>query len=126
MNSHKVILHGTLIDGTGAAPVADSAIVVRGKCIEAVGRAGVTPIPADAEVIDATGKTVMPGIIEGHAHVGGDARAQKVLRLSLQRGITTVCSVAANPPGLALRDAIDSGDVRGCARLLAGSIVSAT
>ena len=126
MNSHKVILHGTLIDGTGAAPVADSAIVVRGKCIEAVGRAGVTPIPADAEVIDATGKTVMPGIIEGHAHVGGDARAQKVLRLSLQRGITTVCSVAANPPGLALRDAIDSGDVRGCARLLAGSIVSCT
>lgn len=37
-----------------------------------------------------------------------------------------MCSVAANPPGIALRDAIESGDVRGCARLLAGSIVSCT
>jgi imidazolonepropionase-like amidohydrolase len=126
MNTHRVILHGTLIDGTGAVPVADAAIVIRGQCIEAVGRAADTPVPEGAEVIDATGKTVMPGIIEGHAHVGGDARAQKVLRLSLQRGITTVCSVSANPSGIALRDAIASGDVRGCARLIAGSIVTCT
>ena len=89
MSECKAILHGLLIDGNGGEPVPDSAVIVRGKCIEAVGRAGDTIVPDDAETIDVTGKTVMPGIIEGHAHVGGDAKAQQVLRLSLQRGITT-------------------------------------
>jgi imidazolonepropionase-like amidohydrolase len=126
MESAKVVLHGTLIDGTGAPPVADSAVVIRGRCIEAVGAArGLTP-PEGAEVIDATGKTVMPGIIEGHAHVGGDPNGQRTLRLSLQRGITTVCSVSANLRGIELRNGIESGAVRGCARLVAGCIVTPT
>jgi len=126
MSECKVILHGNLIDGTGSALVPDSAVVVRGKCIEAVGKASEVTIPDGAEVIDATGKAVLPGIIEGHAHVGGDAKAQQVLRLSLQRGITTVCSVSANTSGIKLRDAIESGLVRGCARLVAGCIVTCT
>lgn len=121
-----VILNGTLIDGTGAAPVTDSAVIVQQDRITAVGQAGDVAIPPDAEVIDAAGKTVMPGIIEGHAHVGGMPADQKLLRLSLQRGITTVCSVSANLRGIELRDGIDSGDVRGCARLLAGCVVSCT
>jgi len=126
MSECKAILHGLLIDGNGGEAVSDRAVIVRGKCIEAVGRAGDTAVPDDAETIDATGKTVMPGVIEGHAHVGGDAKAQQVLRLSLQRGITTVCSVSANPSGIKLRDAIESGQVRGCARLVAACIVTCT
>ena len=126
MSEYKAVVHGSLIDGNGGAPVPDSAVVIRGQCIESVGKAHEVTIPEEAEVIDATGKTVMPGIIEGHAHVGGSAQGQKVLRLSLQRGITTVCSVSVNPPGLPTRDAIASGDIRGCARLIAGSIVSCT
>ncbi len=120
------VLHGRLIDGTGAEPVEDSAVVVRDGLIEAVGRADELAPGVEAEVIDATGRTVMPGLIEGHAHVSGKHESQRRLRLTLQRGITTVCSVSANTGGIALRDAIDSGDVRGCARLLAGCIVSPT
>ena len=126
MSDCRVVLDGTLIDGTGAAPVTGSAVVIRGQRIKAVGKSGEVDIPEDAQVIDATGKTVMPGIIEGHSHVGGDPKSQKVLRLSLQRGITTVCSVASNPPGLKLRNGIETGDVRGCSRLIGGSVVTCT
>ncbi len=68
----------------------------------------------------------MPGLVEGHAHVGGTTSAQQVLRLSLQRGITTICSVSANEAGIALRDGIEARQVRGCARMIAGCVVSPT
>jgi len=126
MNDSKAVLHGTLIDGTGAEPIADSAVVIRGKSIEMLGTASDVNLPDGAEVIDATGKTVMPGIIEGHAHVAGTPVGQRVLRLSLQAGITTVCSVSANVRGIELRDGIDDGSVRGCSRMIAGCIVSCT
>jgi imidazolonepropionase-like amidohydrolase len=70
--------------------------------------------------------TVMPGLIEGHAHVGGGTKDEQVLRISLQRGITTVCSVSANVKGIALREGIEAGQTRGCARLVAGCIVTPT
>lgn len=126
MDRPLAIMHGTLIDGTGAPPLSDSVVVVRDQGIEVVGSCAEVTVPADAEVIDATGKTIMPGLIEGHAHVGGDPAAQQILRLSLQRGITTVCSVSANIDGIKLRDGIAQGLVRGCARLVAGCIVSPT
>lgn len=126
MSDCKVLLHGMLIDGTGTDPVQDSVLVIRDNRIEAIGNCGQVEIPEGAQIIDATGKTVMPGIIEGHSHVGGNPADQKVLRLSLQRGITTVCSVSANPPGLKLRDGIETGDVRGCSRLIGGSVVTCT
>ncbi len=126
MRGPKAVLHGRLIDGTGAQPIDDSAVLVRDGRIEAVGEVGEIAVPDDAEVIDASGRTVMPGLIEGHAHVGGDPAGQQVLRLSLQRGITTVCSVSANVKGIALRDGIEARYVRGCARLVAGCIVTPT
>jgi len=122
----KAVLHGTLIDGTGAGPVADSGVLIRGDRIVAVGKAGQVQVPEGAEVIDASGKTVMPGLIEGHAHVGGDPKQVKLLRLSLQRGITTICDVAANLSGIKLRDAVAAGCVRGAARIIAGCIVTCT
>ena len=112
----KAVLHGTLIDGTGAGPVADSAVVIRADRIVAAGKVGQVQVPEGAEVIDVSGKTVMPGLIEGHAHVGGDPRQVKLLRLSLQRGITTICDVSANLSGIKLRDAVAAGCVHGAAR----------
>ena len=120
------ILSGTILDGTGAAPVIAGALVIEDGRITAIGKGGDVAVPDGAEIINASGKTVLPGIIEGHAHVGGRPADQKTLRLTLQRGITTVCSVSANLTGIALRDGIESGDVRGCARMIAGCIVSPT
>lgn len=126
MTGPKAIIHGRVIDGTGAEPIEDGVVLIRDGRTEAVGAAAEVVVPDDAEVIDASGRTVMPGLVEGHAHVGGTTAAQQVLRLSLQRGITTICSVSANRDGIALRDGIEARQARGCARLIAGCVVSPT
>ncbi|MCU0260858.1 MAG: amidohydrolase family protein [Ilumatobacteraceae bacterium] len=69
-----LITGGRLVDGTGAAPVDDTAVLVHGDSIVAVGpTAEVTAsAPADAVAIDATGRTIMPGLIDAHLHVTFD------------------------------------------------------
>ncbi len=126
MSDLIAVVGATVIDGTGADPVETGVVVIEDGRFAAVGPASEVDIPAGAEVIDAEGKSVMPGIIDGHAHIGGDAASQHRLRLTLQRGITTICSVSANVRGIALRDGIESGQIRGCARMIAGCIVTPT
>lgn len=65
-----VIRNGTLIDGSGKPPAAVAAIVVEGNRIRELIAAGAkfAPRPEDT-VIDATGKFVMPGMIDGHVHI---------------------------------------------------------
>src|SRR6266436_724030 len=57
-----VIEGGTLIDGNGGAPVPDSVVVIQGNKIMSVGRKGQVAIPANARVINAAGKFVLPGL----------------------------------------------------------------
>ena len=56
------IVGATLIDGTGAAPRAPVTVLLRGDRIVAIGATGELAVPAQAQVIDAAGKTVMPGL----------------------------------------------------------------
>jgi imidazolonepropionase-like amidohydrolase len=58
-----------LITGDGSAPIEDSAFVVQGNRITAVGRRGQVNAPAGAVRVDLTGKTVMPAIIDTHTHL---------------------------------------------------------
>ena len=67
----RVIIGGTLIDGTGASPIKDSVVIVNGEWITAVGKKGEIPIPEGAEIINASGKTVIPGLIDAHMHFMG-------------------------------------------------------
>ena len=62
-----VIRGATLIDGTSAAAEEGSLIIVRGNRIETVGSAADTSVPPNAEVIEASGKYSMPGLIDAHA-----------------------------------------------------------
>jgi predicted amidohydrolase YtcJ len=62
------ILGGTLIDGTGRPPIHDSSIVLGGGRIIASGRRGEVEVPRDAEIIDASRGTVLPGFIDAHTH----------------------------------------------------------
>ena len=62
------LVGGTLIDGTGAPPVADATVVIDGDRIVAAGPGGSIAIPADAERFDARGKWVLPGFIDAHVH----------------------------------------------------------
>jgi imidazolonepropionase-like amidohydrolase len=63
------IVGGTVIDATGGAPRADSTVLIEGHKIVRVGPVNDVAIPAGAEVIDAHGMTVMPGLINSNEHV---------------------------------------------------------
>jgi imidazolonepropionase-like amidohydrolase len=62
------LVGGTLIDGTGSAPVPDAVVVVAGTRIVAAGPRASIDIPRGARRINATGATIMPGLWEMHAH----------------------------------------------------------
>jgi len=64
----RVLVGGTLIDGTGAPPINDSIVVINDEYIVAVGKRDEIPIPDGSEVYDITGKTIMPGLIDSHCH----------------------------------------------------------
>ena len=104
-----VIQGGTLIDGLGGAPVANSVIVIEGDRISAVGAAGQVNVPNGAEVIDASGKWVLPGLVDAKANwnwMYGEA--------FLHYGVTSaMVSGGRNNTGLADRDAINHGIYRG-------------
>ena len=86
--NHVVAIVGaTLIDGRGGAPLLDSVVVVRGEKIVAVGNRSAVKIPAGAEVIDAKGLTLLPGLIDSHFHIDGD---DPLPALYLTHGITSV------------------------------------
>lgn len=121
----KLILHGTLIDGNGGTPVSDSYILIEGDYIKAVGRAEALKIPENVEIIDASGKYIIPGLIEGHAHYGGYG-CIPILQKSLQRGITSLACVCAGENGIELRNTIRDQKLRGCAKVIAGCIVTPT
>src|ERR1700760_4775793 len=61
--------HVRLIDGTGAAAKADQTIVISGGKIAAIGNAGAVQVPADAQHIDYTGYSAMPGMVGMHDHL---------------------------------------------------------
>jgi imidazolonepropionase-like amidohydrolase len=62
------IVGATLIDGTGAAPVPDSSVVIENGRIKAVGPRSKVKIPKNANVVDAKGKFLLPGLWDMHAH----------------------------------------------------------
>jgi imidazolonepropionase-like amidohydrolase len=108
------LTHATLIDGTGAAPLKDVTIVMADGRIRAMGPA-VRP-PSDAALVDATGKFVVPGIINAHGHVGEDRDPQ--LRQYALYGVTTTTSMAIDPDDIAaFKERQKHGDLRG-ARIL--------
>jgi len=106
-----VALRGArLIDGTGGAPIDDAIVVIQDGRILAVGPASSTTIPAKAGVVDYPGKTLIPGLISNHSHVGhvdglrlgaGNytrANISRQLRQYEAYGITTVMALGLNGP----------------------------
>ena len=86
------IVGGTLIDGTGRAPLEDSAVVILNGRIQAVGKRGELAIPQDAEVIDAKGKSILPGLIDGHCHY-----RDWMGEVYLAYGVVTCPNISNNP-----------------------------
>ena len=93
------IVGAQLIDGTGADPVTESVIVIRNGRIQAAGPRDTTSVPAGAEMIDATGKTIIAGLVDTHSHYPGDlAAVERQLKTQLYYGVTTARSIGLDTP----------------------------
>ena len=94
------IVGAQLIDGAGGPPVEDAIVVVHEGRILAAGTRADTAVPAGAEVIDAAGQTIIPGLVETHAHYNGEIdRVAGQYRTQLYFGVTTSRSIGSDPPG---------------------------
>src|SRR5262245_58636254 len=94
-SAQVTVLRGaTLIDGSGAAPQSNVTIVIENGRLRDIGT-GVTA-PAGATVIELAGKFVVPGIINGHGHVGPPPRDRQLRQYALY-GVTTTTSMASDP-----------------------------
>jgi imidazolonepropionase-like amidohydrolase len=129
---------GTLIDGTGAEPARGATLLFEGDTIVSVERDG--GVPRDAEVIDASHLTVMPGMIDCHVHLGSStwglqerlltpfsliiAHALNHARVTLEAGFTSVRDAAGTPRGVKM--AIDQGLFPGPRMRIAVSALSQT
>lgn len=135
---------GRLIDPDSGTVLTDQVILIQANKIQAVGKG--LAIPAGAKVIDLSGKTVLPGLIDCHTHVAdgqSDGEPFNVLkktasqivlesvpnaRKTLEAGFTTVRDVGTYRAlnDIALRDAIARGDVIGPRMYVAGAYITIT
>ncbi|HAV62702.1 MAG TPA: hypothetical protein DCY13_10085, partial [Verrucomicrobiales bacterium] len=81
------IIGGRLIDGRGGEPVENATVLVRGTRILAAGPAGAVRVPTEARRIDATGMSVLPGLIDSHFHSRFDTNTP--VTYQLHHGITS-------------------------------------
>lgn len=81
------IVGATLIDGRGGPAVPDAVVIVRGDRILAVGKRNSLPVPRGAEVVEANGLTLLPGLIDSHFHIDGD---DPLPALYLSHGVTSL------------------------------------
>lgn len=81
------LVGGTLIDGSGAAPITDAVVLVAGDRIVAAGPAGAIRAPSGIRTIDVHGGTILPGFINAHVHRGF---SEPNLRAWAEGGVTTV------------------------------------
>src|SRR6185437_7373962 len=113
----RVLRGFTLIDGTGAAAVPNSAMIVDGGRISWVGSASGLKVPAGAEVVDLAGRFVMPGMIDLHGHIGitsgmtldtksySRQTVEHDLKTYASYGVTTVLSLGLDKDDIfAIRD----------------------
>lgn len=123
----------TLWDGTGAAPVPEATLVVRGGRVVAAGR--IAP-PTGARVENLGGRWIIPGLVDAHAHVTGrwappavteaTERVKADLNIYARYGITTGVSLGNEPePAFALRGENSSPSLNRTRLYVAGPVISA-
>jgi imidazolonepropionase-like amidohydrolase len=139
----RMLRGATLIDGTGASPVSDAVVLIdaAGRIAAAGPRQAVAP-PPTAEIIDVSGLTLLPGLIDCHDHLAShgyalsrrwgldepqsttNLRTAAVLRQTLGTGYTTVRDAAGLDAGF--KQAIEEELITGPRLVLALSIISPT
>jgi imidazolonepropionase-like amidohydrolase len=113
------IVGGRLIDGTGKPPVENSVVILKNGRIAAAGPASSTAVPRGAQLVDARGKSVLPGLWEMHAHF----EQVEWGPVYLATGVTTARDVGNEREFIvAVRDAIAAGRGVGPRLVMAGVV----
>ena len=133
-----------ILDVTSGEIIKNHVVVVKGGRIDSVAPARSAEIPKGIEVLDLQGHTLLPGLIDMHVHLtsGGGYHGYESLKLTderrailgvvhaeqtLRAGFTTVRNVGAGSFGdVALRDAINDGDIPGPRMLVSGPPIGIT
>ena len=97
------LTNARIIDGTGRPAIERGTLVVTNGRITAVGPAGSVQVPAGAQRVDASGKTIVPGFINAHAHLNVERGATRPVRDDLVRrlkmyanyGVTSAVSLGS-------------------------------
>ena len=100
----KALIGANLIDGTGRPVVNDSAILINGDRIESVGPRAAISWPEGTEVVDVSGKTMMPGMIDCHDHL-----ASKSYQLDSRWGLDEPISMGYLRTAKALEETLLAG-----------------
>jgi imidazolonepropionase-like amidohydrolase len=113
------LTNGRLIDATGAPAIEPANVIVRDGRIEAAGPVETTRVPRGVPIVDAAGKTILPGLWDMHAHVG----IAEWGPVYLASGVTTARDMGGEFAVVtALRDAWRDGTAIGPRLLLAGLV----
>ena len=113
------IVGGRLIDGTGKPAIENAVVVLKDGKIESAGPAASTPVPEGAQIVDAEGKSVLPGLWEMHAHFEQVEWGPVYLAI----GVTTARDVGNEREFIvAVRDAIAAGQGIGPRLVMAGVV----
>jgi imidazolonepropionase-like amidohydrolase len=113
--------HVTVIDCTGGRARSDQCVVIAGDRIAGIGRTGRVRLPADAQVIDAAGRFLIPGLWDMHVHVGSDSRYY--LPLFIANGVTGIRIMAGLPAHLQWRREVEVGATAGPRMVIASAIL---
>ena len=127
------IVGARIIDGNGGEPVEEGVIVIRGELIETIGPASSTPVPEGARIIDAIGRTALPGLADMHVHLGQGGwdgttadllGFQRYLNAHLYAGVTTVLTLGDVGPHIKqIHDELQAGRLLGPRVYFAGPIL---
>ena len=118
------IVGGTLVDVNAKSNIADVVVIIEGNKIKAVGPRAKVKIPRGAEVIDAHGKYLIPGLIDTHTHSAYDGNDSWLSARFLATGITTVLDTGSQPPVYDLKRRIASGELQGPRMLVCGPMIT--
>jgi len=141
------LVGGMLLTGYEVPPVHHAAVVIEGNKIVQAGPASEVKVPSDATVVDTSGRTMLPGLIEAHGHLialghgnyetwfpwitahGGEAMLMRVMETAARQllfaGVTTTVDLGAPlQPILTIRSRINRGEVVGTRVLASGPWIS--
>jgi imidazolonepropionase-like amidohydrolase len=133
------VVGGMLLDGYGGPPLKDAVIIIQGERIQTVGTLGQVRLPQGARVVDAEGKTVMPGLIDVHVHLSylgqnqsvpfpqpyADRLGELVLPLAAKQLLSVGVTTARDPyigleEGIRMKRLIERGEAVGPRLFISG------